>query len=160
MINEAKIKHSWSKNRTWLVRRNYISERARFHHYPSWYFNQVGEIIHIRKIHIQDRFQLTLLQFPSMLHNFFMSLGCVLGMGKIVKSSISKRQHVPFMTSELFDSIRHSNKLRKLYFNSKNPWDWEKYRLQRNLNSSLRRREISSYLRSRADSANGDPKQF
>ena len=26
-----------------------------------------------------------------------------------------KRQHVPFMTSELFDSIRHSNKLRKLY---------------------------------------------
>ena len=95
-----------------------------------------------------------------MLHNFFMSLGCVLGMGKIVKSSISKRQHVPFMTSELFDSIRHSNKLRKLYFKSKDPGDWEKYRLQRNLTSSLRRREISSYLRSRADSAKGDPKQF
>ena len=72
----------------------------------------------------------------------------------------SKRQYVPFMTSELFDSIRHSNKLRKLYFKSKDPGDWEKYRLQRNLTSSLRRREISSYLRSRADSANGDPKQF
>ena len=64
------------------------------------------------------------------------------------------------MTSKLFDSIRHSNKLRKLYFKFKDPGDWEKYRLQRNLNSSLRRGEISSYLRSRADSANGDPKQF
>ena len=92
-----------------------------------------------------------------MLNNFFMSLGCVLGMGKIVRRSISKCQHVPFMTSELFDSIRHSKKLRKLYFKSKNPGDWEKYRLQRNLNSSLRRREISNYLQSRADSANGDP---
>ena len=46
-----------------------------------------------------------------------------------------------------------SNKLRKLYFESE-----EKYRLQRNLTSSLRRREISSYPRSRADSAKSDPK--
>ena len=67
---------------------------------------------------------------------------------------------MPFMTSPLLDSICHRNKLRKLYFESKDPGDWEKYRLQRNLTSSLRRREISSYLRSRADRAKGDPKQF
>ena len=66
-----------------------------------------------------------------------------------VKRCISKRQHVPFMTPELLGSIlRHRNKLRKLCFESKDPGDWEKYRLQRNLTSSLRRREISSYLRS------------
>ena len=45
------MKPPWSKSRMWLVRKNYISEQARFHHYPSWYFNQVGETIHIRKIH-------------------------------------------------------------------------------------------------------------
>ena len=77
-----------------------------------------------------------------------------------VKRCISKSQHVPFMTPELLGSIRHHNKLRKLYFQSKDLGDWEKYRLQRNRTSSLRRREISSYLRSRADSAKGDPKQF
>ena len=77
-----------------------------------------------------------------------------------VKKCKSKRPHVPFMTTELLGSIRHRNKLRKLYFESKDPGDWEKYRLKRNLTSSLRRREISSYLRSRADSAKGDPKQF
>ena len=77
-----------------------------------------------------------------------------------VKRCISKRPRVPFMTPELLGSIRHRNKLRKLYFESKDPGDWEKYRLQFNLTSSLRRREISSYLRSRADGAKGDPKQF
>ena len=77
-----------------------------------------------------------------------------------VTRCISKRQHVPFMTTELLGSIGHHNKLRKLWFEFKDPRDWEKYRLQRNLTSSLRRREISSYLRSRADSAKGDPKQF
>ena len=119
----------------------------------------------------QDCIQLTLLHFPSMLHIFFDDpedlrwawgklLSDTLDVHVPVKRSISKRQHVPFMTPELLGSIRHRNKLRKLYFESKDPGDWEKYRLQRNLTSSLRRREISSYLRSRADSANGDPKQF
>ena len=77
-----------------------------------------------------------------------------------VKRSISKHQHVPFITPELLSSIWHRNKLRQLYFKSKDPEDWEKYRLQRNLTSSLRRRKISSYLRSREDRAKGDPKQF
>ena len=35
-----------------------------------------------------------------------------------VKRCISKSQHVPFMTPELLRSIRHRNKLRKLYFQS------------------------------------------
>ena len=77
-----------------------------------------------------------------------------------VKRSISKRQHVPFTTPQLLGPIRHRNKLRKLYFKSKDPADWEKYRLQRNLTSSLIQREIFSYLWSRADSAKGDPEQF
>ena len=106
----------------------------------------------------QDHFQLTLLQFPSMLHMELLS--DELDMHVPVKRSISKRHHVPFMTPELLGSMRHGNKLRKLYFNSKDPGDWEKYRLQRNLHSSLRRKFQSSYLRSRADSSKGDPKQF
>ena len=77
-----------------------------------------------------------------------------------VKRCISESQHVPFMTPELLSSIRRRNKLTKPYFQSKDLGDWEKYRLQRNITSSLRQREISSYLRSRADSAKGDPKQF
>ena len=58
------------------------------------------------------------------------------------KRSMTKHQHVPFMTPELPGSIRHRKKLRKLYFKSKDPGDWEKYRPQRNLTSSLRRREL------------------
>ena len=119
----------------------------------------------------QDCIQLTLLHFPSMLHIFFDDpedvrwawrklLSDTLDVHVPVKRSISKRQHVPFMTPELLGSTSHRNKLRKLYFESEDPGDWEKYRLQRNLTSSLRRREISSYLRSKADSAKGDPKQF
>ena len=119
----------------------------------------------------QDCIQLTLLQFPSMLHIFFDDpedvrwawgklLSDTMDLHVPVKRSISKRQHVPFITPELLGSICHRNKLRKLHFESGDPGDWEKYRLQRNLTSSSRRREISSYLRSKADSAKGDPKQF
>ena len=105
-----------------------------------------------------------------MLHIFLMTLRMCWAWGKLlsdvldvhapVKKCKSKRPHLPFMTPELLGSIRLRNKLRKLYFESKDPGDWEKYRLQRNLTSSLRRRENSSCLRSRADSAKGDPKQF
>ena len=42
-----------------------------------------------------------------------------------VNRSISKRQHVPFLTPELLGSIRHRNKLRKLYSQSKDPGDWD-----------------------------------
>ena len=51
VITEAKIKHSGGKNRTWLARKNIINERARFRHYPGWYFNQVGETISIHQLH-------------------------------------------------------------------------------------------------------------
>jgi len=64
-----------------------------------------------------------------------------------VKRCISKRRHVPFMTPELLGSNRLRNKLRKQYFESKDPGDREKYRLQRNLASALRRRDISRYFR-------------
>ena len=105
----------------------------------------------------QDCIQLTLLHFPSMLHIFFDDpedlrwawgklLSDTLDVHVPVTRSISKRQHVPFMTPELLGSTRHRNKLKKLYFESEDPGDWEKYRLQRNLTSSLRRREISSYI--------------
>ena len=115
---------------------------------------------HFKHYMTQDCIQLTLLRFPSMLHIFFDDpVGVRWAWGKLlsdtldvyvpVKRSISKRQHVPFMTPELLGSIRHRNKLTKLYYESEDPRDWEKYRLQRNLTSSLRRREISNYLRSR-----------
>ncbi|PFX15676.1 Titin [Stylophora pistillata] len=59
-----------------------------------------------------------------------------------VKRSISKRQHVPFMTAKLLGSIRHRNKLRKLFFETKDSGDREKYRIQRNFTPSLRRRGL------------------
>ena len=40
-----------------------------------------------------------------------------------VKKCTSKRQHVPFMTPELLGFIRLRNKLRKQYFESKDPGD-------------------------------------
>ncbi len=77
-----------------------------------------------------------------------------------IKRSTIKREHVPFMTPELLDAIRHRNKLRREYFKTKDPADRERYRTQRNLTSSLRRKVISSYLRTKAGDAKGDPKQF
>ena len=86
---------------------------------------------------LMDVYGLTnLIKVPTRVGKWGKLLSDALDVHVPVKRSISKRQHVPFMTLELLGSIRHRNKLRELYFNSKDPENWEKYRLQRNLTSS------------------------
>ena len=69
-----------------------------------------------------------------------------------------KREHVPFMTTELLDAIRCRRNLKQTYHATKNPVDWQKYKDQRNRTSSLRRKLICKCIRSKCDDANGDPR--
>lgn len=71
-----------------------------------------------------------------------------------------KREHVPFMTTELPDAIRCRRKFKPTYHATKNLVDWQKYKDQRNKTSSLRRKLICKYIRSKCDDANGDPRAF
>ncbi|KAL9966689.1 hypothetical protein ACROYT_G024801 [Oculina patagonica] len=77
-----------------------------------------------------------------------------------IKTTKIRREHVPFMTPELLAAIRKRNKLRRRYFATRDSGDLENYKVQRNATSSLRRKLISSYLRTKASDAQGDPKQF
>ena len=64
-----------------------------------------------------------------------------------------KREHVPFMTTEVLGAIRCRRKLRQTYFATKDLVDWLKYKEQRNKTSSLRRKLICKYIRSKCDDA-------
>ena len=59
-----------------------------------------------------------------------------------VKKKLIKREHVPFMTTELLDAVRCRRKLKERYQAAKSPVDWQKYKEQRNQTSSLRRKLI------------------
>ena len=74
-----------------------------------------------------------------------------------VKKKAIKREHVPFMTTDLLDAIR---KLKQTYYATKHPVDWQKYKEQRNKTSSLRRKLICKYIRSKCDDAKGDLRAF
>ena len=64
------------------------------------------------------------------------------------------------MSPDLLDAIRLRNKLKKTFSKANDPTDGEKYRIQRNLTTSLRRKIIVKYLQDKANNAKCDPKQF
>ena len=43
-----------------------------------------------------------------------------------VKKKVIKREHVPFMTTDLLDAIRCRRKLKQTYYATKHPVDWQK----------------------------------
>ena len=67
---------------------------------------------------------------------------------------------MPFRTPELLKAIRKRNKLKRLYNESKRRLDWDRYKTQRNLTSSLRRKAVSNYFRITASNAEDNPKKF
>ena len=77
-----------------------------------------------------------------------------------VKKKVNKREHVSFMTTDLLDAIRCRRKLKQTYYATKHPVDWQKYKEQRNKTSSLRRKLICKYIRSKCDDVKGDPRAF
>ena len=77
-----------------------------------------------------------------------------------IKRKTANREHVSFMTRELLEAIRKRNKLKRLYNESKRRLDWDRYKTQRNLTSSLRRKAVSNYFRTTASNARGNPKKF
>ena len=77
-----------------------------------------------------------------------------------IKRKTANREHVSFMTRELLEAIRKRNKLKHLYNESKRRLDWDRYKTQRNLTSSLRRKAASNYFRTTASNARGNPKKF
>ena len=74
-----------------------------------------------------------------------------------IKRKTANRGHVSFVTPE---AIRKRNKLKRLYNESKRRLDWDRYRTQRNLTSSLRRKAVSNHFRTTASKAKGNPKKF
>ena len=77
-----------------------------------------------------------------------------------IKRSKVRREHVPYMSPELLDAIRLRNKLKKNFSNTSDPAGGKKYRIQRNLTTSLRRKIIANYLQDKGNNAKGDPEQF
>ena len=76
-----------------------------------------------------------------------------------VKKRLIKREHVPFMTTELLGAIRRRRRLKQTYYATKDLADWQKYREQRNKTSSLRQKLICKYI-SKCDDVKGDPRTF
>ena len=76
-----------------------------------------------------------------------------------IKRSKVRRKHVPCMSPELLDAIRLRNKLKENFSKTNDPADGKKYRIQRNLTTSLRRKIIANYLQDKANNGKGDPKQ-
>ena len=64
------------------------------------------------------------------------------------------------MTPELLEAIRKRIKLKRLYNKSKCLLDWDRYKIQRNVASSLRRKAVSNYFRTTAANAKGNPQKF
>lgn len=77
-----------------------------------------------------------------------------------VEKRLIKREHVPFMTTELLGAIRRRRRLKQTYYVTKDLADWQKYKEQGNKTSSLRRKLICKYIRSKCDDAKGDPRLF
>ena len=77
-----------------------------------------------------------------------------------IKRKTANLEHVSFMTPELLEAIRKRNKLKRLYNESKRRLDWDRYKTQRNLTSSLRRKAVSNYFRTTASNATGNPMEF
>ena len=77
-----------------------------------------------------------------------------------IKRKTAKQEHVPIMTPELLEAIKKRNKLKGLYNKSKCLLDWDRYKIQRNVASSLRRKAVSNYFRTTAANAKGNPKKF
>lgn len=76
-----------------------------------------------------------------------------------VKKRLIKREHVPFMTTELLGAIRRRRRLKQTYYVTKDLADWQKYKEQRNKTSSLRQKLICKYI-SKCDDVKGDPRTF
>ena len=77
-----------------------------------------------------------------------------------IKRKTANLEHVSFMTPELLEALRKRNKLKRLYNESKRRLDWDRYKTQRNLTSSLRRKAVSNYFRITASNATGNPMKF
>ena len=74
-----------------------------------------------------------------------------------IKCRTANREHVPFMTPKLLEAIRKCKKLKRLYNKSKCRLDWDRYKTQQNVASSLRRKAVSNYFRTSAANAKGNP---
>ena len=77
-----------------------------------------------------------------------------------IKRKTANREHVPFMTPEKLEAIRKYSKLKRLYNESERRLDWDRYKTQRNLTSSLRHKAVSDYFRTTAVNAKCKPKKF
>ena len=87
-------------------------------------------------------------------------LSSILDNHSLINRKTANLEHVSFMTPELLETLRKRNKLKRLYNESKRRLDWDRYKTQRNLTSSLRRKAVSNYFRTTASNATGNPMKF
>ena len=77
-----------------------------------------------------------------------------------IKRKTANRDYVPFMTPEKLEAIRKHNKLKRLYNESERRLDWDRYKTQRNLTSSLSHKAVSDYFRTTDANAKCNPKKL
>ena len=73
-----------------------------------------------------------------------------------LKSKTITKVSPPFMNGILRKSIYKKCMLRNKYFKDKSSYNWEQYKAQRNLVTSIRRNSIRDYFRKRTDTINND----
>ncbi len=79
-----------------------------------------------------------------------------------LKTRTVKGRIVPYMNGELRRAINVKNMLKRKYDKVNNKTNWDKYRLQRNLVTKLRKKSINIYLQNKCNSQSkfGNSKEF
>ena len=71
-----------------------------------------------------------------------------------------KGRHLPWITSELISTFRQRDKAWAVYRRTRDPADWEKYRLLRNKSKIMTRNSKSNYYSTSLTQDSKNPKQF
>ena len=66
-----------------------------------------------------------------------------------IKQRTIKKQQVPYMNKQLRSAMFVRNQLRNKYYVCRNKENWDKYRKQRNLVTSIRRKSIGNYFQNK-----------
>ena len=76
-----------------------------------------------------------------------------------LKSRIAKTAKIPYMHSNLMKAMYRRNKYRNDYLKSRNSQNWQIYKKQRNLVTSMRKRAIKAYFTKKCN-IGSSPKEF
>ena len=65
-----------------------------------------------------------------------------------------------FITTETRNAMRERDQLKKIFYKTRNPTDWENYRQMRNRVTSMRRKAVQEHFRKLCDNNSSDQRKF